>query len=282
MVGNTNNRYNKGIGEIKMGMKWSYDSLEDTLGLTRYRLPKLAYWLGYDMLYGVEPMVYGIYLYCGEIGQGKTLSMVEHAKRLMDKGLCDYCYSNLDLSFNKGCEGKSPLITDLDSLVSVEGGSIVCLDEAQATFSSRLWKDFSPEVLLYLTQSRKRPGPGGKRGVRLLMTAQWFDAVDKVIRELATRVIQCNAYFNGRLVVNRYYTQRQMRKNTDNEEKMKTERIYWFIADNQLRNCYDTMAIMEQLKHGCRDGLGIQPGSANPQATTRSAVAGGSVTNIRK
>jgi hypothetical protein len=139
--------------------------------------------------------IFGVYLFIGLYGEGKTLSMVrmlkEKIKKYGRKNLI--IVSDVDLKFTDYIPLKhwKQLVADYDKPV------IFMCDELQNLFSAREFKDFPPQVLHMLTQNRKMRK-------MLICSTQVFDLVDVNFRRLSFYLIDCMKMF-GFMFVNAYY-----------------------------------------------------------------------------
>ena len=141
---------------------------------------KFKEWLKFNL--------YGIDMFCGMFGHGKTLSMVHRASELYkhygDKlnfvsniTLKDIPYTPL-VNFNQ--------LVDLGELPFDDSiGTVVIIDEIENVLNNRNYAKFPLAMLHTLTQQRKKK-------VYIMCTAQRFFMVDKLFRSITTKVIDCN------------------------------------------------------------------------------------------
>ena len=132
--------------------------------------------------------LYGIYGFLGLPGHGKTVALTyilnEYRKKYGDDILIctNYFFEGQDFAFDNWQQ----LLAQYDKPL------IVAWDEVQNEFNSRNFKNFPTALLTLLTQNRKG------NGIQILYTAQRFDRVDKVFRELTNYFFDCKTLF-GRL-----------------------------------------------------------------------------------
>ena len=125
--------------------------------------------------------LYGIYGFFGLPGKGKTIAMTQELLSLREKyGNDIYIFTNYgflkeDMPFNDW----RMLLKEYDK------PCVFAWDEVQNEFNSRDFKNFPVELLTLLTQNRKG------NGKRILYTAQRYNRVDKVFRELSFLVGEC-------------------------------------------------------------------------------------------
>lgn len=186
--------------------------------------------------------LYGIWLYCGLYGQGKTMALTEYLSRMRDK-YDDKIY----ISTNYGFKGEDfPLNTWRDLLTTYDKPIIFGYDEIQNEFNSRDYKNFPYELVKLLTQNRKG------NGKQIVGTAQRYCRVDKVIRELCTHVIECKKAWFGRVTKTKRYDVEDYEQFINEVDVMKKRKIpcrrYKFIQSDELRNAYDSFQMLETAK----------------------------------
>ena len=131
---------------------------------------------------------YGIDMYVGMFGHGKTLSMVHKARQL-------YALYGDSIDFIANFELKgipyTPLINfnqlvDLgEELPPGKQGTVILIDEISSVLSHRNYASFPLELIGLLCQQRKRH-------VYIMCTAQRFFMVDKIWRSITTNVYDCS------------------------------------------------------------------------------------------
>lgn len=177
---------------------------------------------------------YGIHIFCGEQGSGKSIAAVHFIKCIKEQNPMCKIGSNIDLD----CMDKSiEDITDIISTNNGELGQIIYLDELQNWFSSNESKNFPPEMLTEITQQRKQ-------AKCIVGTSQVFTRVSKPIREQITLLYKPTTIC-GCLTIVRVY-----RAHVDQDgalESQKLLRFYGFVHDEELRNSYDTYNKVERL-----------------------------------
>lgn len=182
---------------------------------------------------------FGIDMYIGMFGKGKTLSMVHQARQLYCKyGDSLIFYSNFKLEDIPYI----PLI-NFNQLVELgeempEGvqGYVVLIDEISSVLSHRNYANFPLELIGLLCQQRKKH-------VYIMCSAQRFFMVDKIWRSITTNVIDCNKYW--RFAHNQYYDAWDY-ENAMNESLIR--RVYhdwWFVKDSDYAG-YDTSEMISK------------------------------------
>lgn len=206
----------------------------------------LLRWLSIDIYRGIRYKrrlhVYGIRMYCGLYGQGKTMALTEYLERMRKKHgdqiyiATNYYYRGQDF----------PIHTWKDLLKDYDKPIIFGYDEIQNEFNSRDYSNFPYELLTLLTQNRKG------NGKQIVCTAQRFVRVDKIFRELCSEVTECKTRF-GRLTSLKTFDWE------DYEMLLKTPNVnmrmrihpkwrYIFIQSDHLRNQYDSYQMLESAK----------------------------------
>lgn len=190
----------------------------------------------------IKPHLYGIYGYFGLPGKGKTMGLTWELERLRKKYgdkiyICtNYYYEHQDFPFTKW----EQLLMQYDKPL------VVAWDEVQNEFTSRNFKNFPLELLTLLTQNRKG------NGIRIMYSAQRYNRVDKVFRELTHRAYVCNTIL-GRLTKMRCYhweDYEQLNNITDINLKIKIRPIktYKFVQSDYIRNLYNSYKMLESAK----------------------------------
>lgn len=183
--------------------------------------------------------LFGIQMYIGYFGKGKTLCMTHRARKIYEKfgdrvrfisnyKLCDIPYIPL-INFNQ--------LVDLgEEEDNKYDGTVVLIDEIQSVLSHRNFSNFPLELIGILTQQRKRH-------VIILCSSQRFFMVDKLFRSITDYVIDCNKYWR--------FQHCELFDAWDYENAMnrdilrRKQNIWWFVK-NQDYNCYDTSEMISK------------------------------------
>lgn len=190
---------------------------------------------------------WGIHLYTGKFGTGKTSTLVQIAY--------DYCvrYPQLSVLTNIKLQNFPewtnilPLETAQD-ILNAPKNCIVVIDEIGTIFNSR---DFSggkravPKPLFqHLCQCRKRK-------MMILATVQRFNLLDKQIRDITATVSTCRAYFAHpytRLIKVKTYDIEEYEAYTENHTYI-PKKLYGkcYLQTNQSRLLYDTSQLVDNM-----------------------------------
>ena len=181
---------------------------------------------------------YGIHLYCGMFGTGKTLTMTHRARMiyhayggkvriLSNYHLTDIPYIPL-INFNQICE----LEEDQGEYV----GTLVLIDEIEHVLSHRNYSKFPLSMLSVLCQQRKCK-------VCILASSQRYAMVDKLFRSITTNVIDCRKIW--RFAKMTVYDAWEM-ENAVNYESIKPRDYIWWFVKNQDYRSYDTYQMIRK------------------------------------
>lgn len=186
--------------------------------------------------------LYGIWMFCGLYGQGKTMALTEYLTR-MRKRYGDKIYICTNYGFK---DEDFPLTHWRDLLGEYDKPVIFGYDEIQNEFNSRDYQNFPFELVTMLTQNRKG------NGKQIVGTAQRFGRVDKTIRELCTHVIECRRGYFGRVTKTRKYDVEDYEQYLSEVDVMKKRKIpkvkYKFVQTDALRNAYDSYQMLQSAK----------------------------------
>lgn len=214
-------------------------------------LIQLIYWKCIDMYRylkkrinkeKIEPHLFGIYGFFGLPGKGKTMALVYQLESYRKRYKNDiYIMTNFNY-LNQDFEFKSwkQLLETYDKPL------VVAWDEVQNEFNSRDFKNFPTSLLTLLTQNRKG------HGIQILYTAQRYNRVDKIFRELTHYAIMCNTIF-GRLTRLRYYhwedyEQLNNTANVDMKVRIRQTKTISFVQTDKFRELYDSFKMLESAK----------------------------------
>ena len=207
-----------------------------------------------------------IIAFVGLFGKGKTLSAVHYVaqyyyKKYNNKKIYDFnrkkwvtqkvhLISNVELSlpYEKFVSlAQVVALGDMYRKIDEENDTltihIVLGDEFSVQLNSRSFKsNIDPLFLNTLLTCRHHH-------ITLVYTAQRFNHVDALLRQVTSYVVSCNKCW--RVMVHYDYDAYEL-ENASNPTDIKPLRRYgWFISDRDF-NAYDTLACVEQLKKSCQ------------------------------
>lgn len=183
--------------------------------------------------------LYGIDMFIGMFGHGKTLSMTHRARLIYKKfgdrvrfvsnyQLNDIPYIPL-INFNQlvdlGEEDDSSYI-----------GTVVLIDEVENVLSHRNFANFPLALLHTLTQQRKKK-------VYILCSAQRFFMVDKIFRSITTNVINCNKFW--RFQHCELYDAWDLEQSMNYQNIRRKQNLWWFIKNKDF-DSYDTSEMVKK------------------------------------
>lgn len=155
---------------------------------------------------------FGLYIFCGEQGGGKTLSAIWYYEKLRQKyakkGLKVNLWSNTPLDTKHtpiGFQDVYKTIFNIDS--SNNDINIIILDELQVYFPR---DTKNKEKLFVISQMLDVMGQLRKRRVFILGVAQIFGRVDKSFREQALYMINCKKTFTKTKLINEFIPARNI------------------------------------------------------------------------
>lgn len=189
---------------------------------------------------------FGIRMYVGLPGTGKTLSMVEYLNSLKRANPKIQIYSNFGYTY------ETAPIESLDDLYSYnsEDGIVFAVDEVQLSFQARKYEGFPSEMIFLLTQNRKFKK-------HFVCTAQLFEHVDKIFRDLTNIVVECRN-FGSRLFFQRAFLSLDYRRTVNDLLSTKETAgfimwSYFFVATDDIYNAYDTYKVVKSFNKEKKD-----------------------------
>ena len=186
--------------------------------------------------------LYGIYGFFGLPGHGKTISMSYELLSLRQRyGNDIYIFTNYGFDYeDKPFDNWRMLLDEYDK------PAVFAWDEVQNEFNSRDFKNFPVELLTLLTQNRKG------NGKRIYYTAQRYNRVDKVFRELSFLVGDCRTimgrYTRVRWFDTEDYEMLLSSPDVNKRMKIKPRKKLSFIQTDFIRDCYNSFQMLESAK----------------------------------
>ena len=182
---------------------------------------------------------FGLTVFCGMQGDGKTVSMVEQLNYLKKK------YPKSKILTNFGYKGEHEQLTDWLQLLTERNGDegiIFAIDEIQNEFNVFNARDLSLRILSVVTQQRKQK-------IKILATSQHFNRVVKQLREQTFEVVDCYT-FAGRWTFQKCFNAQEYNAVIDNPDSKQKLRRKWrrnFVQTNKLRDSFDSYAVIESM-----------------------------------
>lgn len=204
-------------------------------------------WYLYDLFKDYDNSFWGIYCFVGLPGQGKTLSMVAHILRAKKKD------SSVLVATNFGYKYQDFAITDWRDIIylaehcsMIRRKLIVAIDEIHITFDATDYKRFPAQLQALLSQNRHL-------GLQFLCSSQRYDRIPSKIRGLCNYVIVSKNLFSvDRCFIN-YYVQCMQYEDGFSGKSKDCDFIRQFIADNALRNSYDTKFMVSSMENADKE-----------------------------
>lgn len=183
---------------------------------------------------------YGLTLYCGRQGGGKSISIVEYLERMRQK------YPQAIIVTNFGYEHQHQEMKSWRDLLEIRNGLdgvIFAIDEIQNEYNSNDWKDFPEDLLREITQQRKQR-------IKIIASSQVYTRVVKQLREQCFEVVECRT-LAGRWTFQRCFDAEDYNTVVDNpEKKMKLHRKwrYSFVQSDAIRLLFDSYKKIESMR----------------------------------
>ena len=184
---------------------------------------------------------FGLTMFTGPQGSGKTISMVDYCLELKKKYPKSKLYANFKID---GMDGTLKNLNQLLKIRNGEDGVIFCIDEIQNEFSTSSSRNFPETMLSTITQQRKQR-------IHIVASSQVFTRVAKPIREQCYCVVDCRTFWN-RWTRIRAYPADEYNSIIDSNAIDKKRKIHciWkksFIQSDELREKYDTYAVVDRM-----------------------------------
>ncbi len=190
--------------------------------------------------YGVSFSEFGLTLFCGKQGGGKTIAMVDYLERMKKN------YPKVKIYTNFGYKNQDGVFSHWKQLLKIRNGLdgvIFAVDEIQNEWNSMAWKDFPDSLLSQITQQRKQR-------IKIVGTSQVFTRVVKQLREQTYEVVECRTLF-GRWTFTRCFDAEDYTQSViDNPELKKHVRRKWrysFVQSDRLRDLFDSYAVVQNM-----------------------------------
>lgn len=210
---------------------------------------RMIYWWFRD-LKRIDREIYpafGVWLFSGLGGSGKSIAMVEYASRMKKRYPKLMVVSNMkSLTFSDG------LLKDWQDLIKFRNphgdkyGVLFIFDEIQLTLESGNWKNAPTNVLEYVSQQRKM-------FKHIIGSSQVFERVNIKLREQTNYVVEVSN-IQRRWIFLRAFNKMTYTINGDKkDEGQKKRRRSWkydFIATDRIRQMFDTYEIQVDLYDG--------------------------------
>lgn len=186
--------------------------------------------------------LYGLCLYTGKQGSGKTASLVHELDEIHEKYPKCMIVTNFEY---KHADFIMASLNDLLTIRNGEDGVVFGIDEIQNEFSSSASKDFPENLLSVITMQRKQR-------IKILATSQVFGRVAKPLREQCYEVCECRTFFGRWTRARCYDIDDYMLFYESNNKDRKKRKISakWkksFVQSDDFRSHYDTYSVIKRM-----------------------------------
>lgn len=192
--------------------------------------------------------LFGLRMFCGRQGAGKTMAMVLQLEQIRQK------YPKCQIYTNFGYAHETAPLECLDDILRYRNGDdgvVFALDEIQNEFSSAASKNFPETLLSTITMQRKQK-------IAIFASSQVFTRVAKPLREQCYEIVECRT-FAKRWTRMRCYDADDYNAIIDShspEKKFKLPKLWKesFVQTDELRELFDSYALVDRLsRQGFRD-----------------------------
>lgn len=185
----------------------------------------------------------GFLTFCGDQGEGKTISAVQYIRQLTDEYPKAILVSNVEIKGINNTtyyyESYEELLELLDSVKNGLQGVIFFIDEIQTLFNALLKRGMDIRVLENISQLRKQRK-------HIIGTAQRFMKVDKVLREQMKTCIFCHCFFG--MIQKNDYIDVSKAEEKDGKLLYRVTESYWWFHYPEIYESYDTYKIITNYK----------------------------------
>lgn len=193
-------------------------------------------WIVLDIFFriknGARFNEFGMTMYCGRMGDGKTIGMVDYLEDIRVRFPKCKIYTNF---FYKHQTGELDSWRDLLTLKNGLDGVVFAYDEIHQDYNSVAWKDFPDELLSQISYLRKDK-------IKIIASSQVYGRVVKQLREQCFEVVECRTFLK-RWTFLKCYDAKDYDAVIENPEKLIKLRCKWkrsFVQTDKIRSLYDT------------------------------------------
>lgn len=209
------------------------------------QLPKFIFYVIWDLILYIKNKEwrkfkgYGLHIYIGLFGAGKTTAMVRDAYNLAHRYKDMNILTNLKLR-NFPEHTKITKLVHYKQIVDCEANTLILIDEISSIFNSRDWKKggIPAPLLSHLLQVRKQHK-------MMFATAQRWKHVDKLIRDITFTVRTCKTICKRWTWVY-HFDAIDIEEENSMKPAFPTD-ISAFIMTNKIRSLFDTDELIEKL-----------------------------------
>lgn len=206
-------------------------------------------------------------IYCGYFGAGKTLSLVHQVVKIYNRydGLSVFdpvrgkfvtqrilVLSNVNLSIPYMPLTDLSQVVDASKVNSIYDSehdtltcTVVCMDELSVQMNSRTFKSNIDAYFLNTLLCCRH------YHISFFGSAQRFQHVDKLLRDVTRTVIQCKKIWRFQCLIG--YDAWELENAASPELVQSTFKSCWFVYNKDYNN-YDTLAVVQNLEKAYREG----------------------------
>lgn len=186
---------------------------------------------------------FGVHIYTGIFGSGKTSSLVYDAYKIAKKFPQVTILTNMQLA-NFPEHTNIINLTSFQQIIDCPSDTLIIIDEMATIFNSRDWKSEGIPATLLGTLLQIR-----KERKMLYGTSQRFNFVDSLIRQVTFSVRECKCILGRWNIVSIYDGMDYESKNLySTVHPPKIINMYGFIQTDAIRNLYDTTEMVSKMK----------------------------------
>lgn len=210
----------------------------------KLKLIQFVFWKWIDLIrvikFGKTFNEYGLTMYCGRQGAGKTISMVHYLEEMRAK------YPLCKIGTNFGYINEDFAITGWEQFFEIRNGVdgvIFAFDELQNEWDSSKWDKFPEGLLRQVTMQRKQR-------IKIVATSQVYTRVVKALREQCFEVVECYTFL-GRWTFCKAFDADDYNTVIDDPDKKRRLFKKWkksFIQTDVFRELYDTNLVIEKIR----------------------------------
>lgn len=194
----------------------------------------------YVIKYGRSFNEYGVTMFTGKQGSGKTLGIVEYLERMRKK------FPDVMIVTNFGYIHEHSSMNNWKDFFNIRNGDkgvIFAIDEIQNELASTDWKNVPEGLLSEITQQRKQK-------VKIVASSQVFTRVNKSLREQTFEVVECFT-LAGRWTFLKAFEPEEYEALIADPTRRRKLRRKWrrnFVNNVKLRKKFDSYAKIERIQ----------------------------------